>query len=392
MKMKKYIFPAILAVTVYFVSIYCQRFTILRQEGLGLFLLTPDFFRDLLFDAFPLSNLVGSFLVQFYSNFYIGAAIVSAMVVAEYFIAKALFRRFGIDMEVVNVVCACAVWIALARAANPSMGMAIIFCSLAVLAAVSLFFRKKVEKRTIPAGFDISAGILAIAAVSLYIFLSPFIKEGEKWSKIEFAAVQGEWKYLLRVANVKEAERDIQVVPFALLALNAQGRLADEVDKYPIMENFGLDFGEDVSYRRSLFDAVLYNALGCYNEAIHRTHQCGDFLPHCTSFRTLRMLVKENHALGDSLMVVKYCDILDRSLSHRDFVEYFRNHPCPQRTPNTPEESAAAPLIVTSDPMGIMLQMGKAGISNPMVMDRYYAYFKLREYFRTASGTTSVVE
>ena len=379
--MKKFVFPTLLVLAVFLITIYCQRFTILRQEGLGLFLLTPDFFRDLLFDAFPLSNLAGSFLVQFYSNFYVGAAIVSAIVVAEYFIAKGLFRRFGLDMEVLGVACACAAWIALARAANPSMGMAIIFCSLAVLAAVSLLFRKKVEKRTIPAGFDISAGTLAIAAVSLYIFLSPFIKEGEKWSKIEFAAVQGEWKYLLRVANVKEAERDIQVVPFALLALNAQGRLADEVDRYPIMENFGLDFGDEMSYRRSLFDAVLYNALGCYNEAIHRTHQCGDFLPHCTSFRTLRMLVKENHALGDSLMVVKYCDILDRSLSHREFVEYFRNNPCPQRTHNTPGESAVAPLIVTKDPMGIMLQMGKADISNPMVMDRYYAYYKVREFF-----------
>lgn len=379
--MKKFVFPTLLVLAVFLITIYCQRFTILRQEGLGLFLLTPDFFRDLLFDAFPLSNLAGSFLVQFYSNFYVGAAIVSAIVVAEYFIAKGLFRRFGLDMEVLGVVCACAAWIALARAANPSMGMAIIFCSLAAYAAVSLLFRKKVEKRTIPAGFDISAGTLAIAAVSLYIFLSPFIKEGEKWSKIEFAAVQGEWKYLLRVANVKEAERDIQVVPFALLALNAQGRLADEVDRYPIMENFGLDFGDEMSYRRSLFDAVLYNALGCYNEAIHRTHQCGDFLPHCTSFRTLRMLVKENHALGDSLMVVKYCDILDRSLSHREFVGYFRNNPCPQRTHNTPGESAVAPLIVTKDPMGIMLQMGKADISNPMVMDRYYAYYKVREFF-----------
>lgn len=379
--MKKFVFPTLLVLAVFLITIYCQRFTILRQEGLGLFLLTPDFFRDLLFDAFPLSNLAGSFLVQFYSNFYVGAAIVSAIVVAEYFIAKGLFRRFGLDMEVLGVACACAAWIALARAANPSMGMAIIFCSLAAYAAVSLLFRKKVEKRTIPAGFDISAGTLAIAAVSLYIFLSPFIKEGEKWSKIEFAAVQGEWKYLLRVANVKEAEKDIQVVPFALLALNAQGRLADEVDKYPIMENFGLDFGDEMSYRRSLFDAVLYNALGCYNEAIHRTHQCGDFLPHCTSFRTLRMLVKENHALGDSLMVVKYCDILDRSLSHREYVEYFRNNPCPQRTHNTPGESAVAPLIVTKDPMGIMLQMGKADISNPMVMDRYYAYYKVREFF-----------
>ena len=384
MKVKKFIFPTLLAATVFLVSIYCQRFTILRQEGLGLFLLTPDFFRDLLFDPFPLSNLVGSFLVQFYDNFYVGAAIIAAMVVTIYFIAKALTRRLELDIDALNVLLACAAWFFIARAANPSMGMAIIFCSSAALAVVSIvrrFFCRERKDRRLPTALDISAGIVVLLSVSAAIWKSPFVREGEKWSKIEFAAVQGEWQYLLRIANVKEAERDIQVVPFALLALNAQGRMADEVDKYPIMENFGLDFGDEMSYRRSLFDAVLYNALGCYNEAIHRTHQCGDFLPHCTSFRTLRMLIKENHALGDSLMVVKYCDILDRSLTHHEFVTYFRENPCAQRAHNTPAESAAAPLIVTSDPMGIMLQMGRADISNPMVMDRYYAYYKIREYF-----------
>ncbi len=383
MKMKKFIFPVLLAVTVFFVSICCQRFTILRQEGLGLFLLTPDFFRDLLFDPFPLSNLAGSFLVQYYDNFYVGAAVIAVMVLIIYFIAKAFFKKLGIDVETVAVICACTGWFFIARAANPSMGMAIIFCSTAALAVASIvrhFFRKE-KGRTLPRWIDTPAGIVVLCAVSVVIWKSPFIREGEKWSKIEFAAVQGEWKYLLRVASVKEAEKDIQVVPFALLALNAQGRMAEEMVKYPVMEKFGLDFGEEVSYRRSLFDAVLYSNLGCHNEAVHRIHQCGDFLPHCTSFRTLRMLIKENHALGDSLLVVKYCDILDRSLTHHEFVTYFRENPCPQRTHNTPAESAAAPLIVTSDPMGIMLQMGRADISNPMVMDRYYAYYKIREFF-----------
>lgn len=175
----------------------------------------------------------------------------------------------------------------------------------------------------------------------------------------------------------------MSVVPYALMALNAQGRLADEVGTYPLLENYGLDYGDEVSYKRALFDAVLYSNLGCHNEAIHRTHQCGDFLPHCTSFRTLRMLVKENYAVGDSLLVVKYCDILDRSTLHKSFTSYYREHPCAQREPNTSRESATTPLIITKYPMFTMLQMGNAGIDSGMAMERYYAYHKLKEYFDT---------
>lgn len=379
--MKKYIIPALLAVTVFVVTIYFQRFTILRQEGLGLFLNVPDFYRALLFDPFPLSNLIGSFLVQFYSNFFVGAAIVAALVLSEYIIIKAVTVRLGFDMELPALLGACVSWFFLSKASNPSMGVAIVLCSLAVLAAVCVLVRKITGSRSIADIKEYVGGVVIIVAAALTIIKAPSIKEGEKWSKIEFAAVQGEWNYLLKVATPSAAKKDIQVVPYALMALNAQGRLSSDFSKYPIAENFGMDFGDEVSYRRSLFDAVLYGALGCHNEAIHRTHQCGDFLPHCTSFRTLRMLVKENHALGDSLMVVKYCDILDRSLTHRKFTEYYRQHPCVRREPNTPEESANALLITTKYPMEQMMLLLNAGIDNPMIMDRYYTYYQVREYF-----------
>lgn len=379
--MKKYVMPLLIAATVFCVTLFCQRFTILRQEGLGLFLNTPDFYRDLLFDPFPLSNLIGSFLVQFYSNMYVGCAIVAFMVVLVFLLVRGILRRFGLKLDSVATLGAAVAWFFLARAANPSMGVAIILCTTAFYVLVCIILRRKEGRATLKAWLDIAAGIAVLIAASLTIALNPSNRDGEKWSRIEFAAEQGEWDYLLKVATPEEAKKDMSVVPYALLALNAQGRLADEIGTYPVMEHYGLDYGDEVSYKRALFDAVLYSNLGCHNEAIHRTHQCGDFLPHCTSFRTLRMLVKENYALGDSLMVVKYCDVLDRSTLHHEFTSYFRNNPCPQRVPNTSRESAVTPLIISKYPMDTMLQLGRAGINSGMAMERYYAYYKLKEYF-----------
>lgn len=379
--MKKYIMPLLIAVSVFCVTLFCQRFTILRQEGLGLFLNTPDFYRALLFDPFPLSNLIGSFLVQFYSNMYVGCAIVAAMVVLVFLLARGILRRVGLRCDAIATLCAGVAWFFIARAANPSMGVAIILCTTVAYAILCIVFSKKEGKPALNIWLDICLSVAVLAAASLTIALSPNNKDGEKWSKIEFAAEQGEWNYLLKVATPEEAKKDMSVVPYALLALNAQGRLADEIGSYPLLEHYGLDYGDEVSYKRALFDAVLYSNLGCHNEAIHRTHQCGDFLPHCTSFRTLRMLVKENYAVGDSLMVVKYCDVLDRSTLHHEFTSYFRQHPCSQRVPNSSRESAVTPLITSKYPMNTMLQLGRAGISSGMAMERYYAYYRLKEYF-----------
>ena len=382
--MKKYIIPALLAVTVFVVTIYFQRFTILRQEGLGLFLNVPDVYRAMLFDPFPLSNLIGSFLVQFYASIYAGAAIVASIVVIEYYVIEAVIERFGFDdMGIAAMAGACVSWFFLSKASNPSTGVAIILCSLAIYAVLSMVVRKKVVRLNSHTLIGISACIGLLVAASLTIIFNKSIREGEKWGKIEFAAVQGEWNYLLKVATPEEAYRDMRVVPYALMALNAQDRLATEMGKYPISDKFGLDYAGELNYGNCLFDAVLFSNLHCPNEAVHRIFQCGDFLPHGTSFRTLRMLVKENHAMGDSLMVVKYCDVLDHSLTHREFTRYYKNHPCRQRVPDSPEESAGAPLIVSSNPLKNMIQLINSDICFSMVLERYYAYYQLNEFLRT---------
>lgn len=373
----RYAVPAILAAAVALVTYYFQAFTLLRQEGLGLFLNTPDFYRTLASKPLPVSHIAGSFLVQFYSSIPAGVAIVTGMVICAYFIAGGIFSRFGLGHPVFPTICSCAAWWFISRAESPSTGVAIILISGAYLLILSCFRRFRTSSFTFRARNLIIPAIIILGTASAVAF-SKKIRENEKWSRIEFAAVQRNWDYLLKYATPQEARKDFEVTPWALLALNVQGRLEKEFTDYPISKEFGLDYGTGKSYRSSLFSSILYRELGVYNESVHHAHQSGDYLKHSTSFRTLRMLVQENYKLQDSLMVVKYCDILDRSTLHADFTRYFKEHPCPQRQPDSFGEKGSEPFIViTKDPMETLLQLGHAGLDSRMAMERYWCYHRI---------------
>jgi len=369
--------PTFLAAAVATVTYYCQAFTLLRQEGLGLFLNTPDFYRTLSFDPLPLSHLTGSFLVQFYSSIPAGTAIVTAMVVCIYFIALGIFSRIGIPHPLFPTLAASAAWWFISRADNPATGVAIILISGAFLLILLFFRRIHPSVRSIKFR-SIIIPVLIIIGTATSIILNPKVRETEKWSRIEFAAIQGSWDFLLKYATPEAADKDFEVTPWALLALNVQGKLQSDITKYPVSKEFGLDYGSGLSYRTFLFNSILYRELGVHNESIHNAHQSGNYLNHSTSFRTLRLLVQENYKLQDSLMVVKYCDILDRSTLHSEFTRWFKENPCPQRHADSFGENGSDPYIVlTKEPMETLLQLGRAGLDSRMAMERYFCYHRL---------------
>lgn len=373
----RYTAPVLLAAAVAAVTYRFQSFTLLRQEGLGLFLNTPDFYRELSFDPFPISHLIGSFLVQFYSSIKVGAAIVTAMVVCIYFIASGIFSRSGIRHPLFPSIASCISWWFLSRAENPATGVAILLLSGTFLLILLCFKRNGTSKKT-PGITQMIIPAIIIAATALSITFSIKVRANEKWSKIEFAAIQGNWNYLLKYAPPEEAVKDFEVTPWALLALNVQERLEKEFTDYPVTKEFGLDYGSGLSYRTFLFNSILYREMGIHNESVHNAHQSGNYLKHGTSFRTLRLLVQENYKLNDSLMVVKYCDILDRSTLHSEFTSWFREHPCRQRQSDSFGENGTEPFIVlTKDPMETLLQLGRAGFDSRMAMERYFCYHQI---------------
>lgn len=376
-KIIHYTVPVILAAAVAAVTYSCQAFTLLRQEGLGLFLNTPDFYRALTFDPFPISHLIGGFLVQFFGNIQTGTAIVTLMVICCHFIADGIFNRFGIGHPVFPTVFACASWWFISHAESPATGVAIILISGTYLLILLCFRRVRTSSFIFRFKSLILPAIVILGTASAVAF-NRYTRETEKWGRIEFSAIQGNWNYLLKYATPQESRKDLEVTPWALLALNVQGRLEKEFTDYPVSKEFGLDYGKSLSYRSSLFNSILYRELGVYNESVHKAHQSGDFLSHGTSFRTLRILVLENYKLQDSLMVVKYCDILDRSTLHSDFTRYFKENPCPQRQPESFGVNGAEPFaVITKDPMETLLILGRGGLDSRMAMERYWCYHRI---------------
>lgn len=65
---KRFPISLLLFAGVFCVSQLAQPYTLIQLENQGLFLLTPDWFREVLGGSRPLSELVGSFLVQFYED------------------------------------------------------------------------------------------------------------------------------------------------------------------------------------------------------------------------------------------------------------------------------------------------------------------------------------
>ncbi len=372
-----YLIPILLTAAVAIFTYYRQTFTLLRQEEIGLFLNTPDYYRTISMNPLPVSHIIGGFIVQFFGIHPLGTILFTTGISAAYLISLGIMKKIGAPLEVICTALACTVWWFTARASSPATGTAIILISALFLALMTLLKRGGTKKRV--RIWDTAAAAVLIAATTIMLSRDRDIKEVEKWSKIEFAAVHRNWDYLLKYATPSESLKDVEVVPWALLAHNVKGELKDEFGRWPVTEEFGLDYGTNLSYRSALFGAVLYRELGVWNESIHQTFQSGSYLPHCTSFRTLRMLIEENYAAGDSLMVVKYCDVLEKSTLHKNYIKHYREHPCVHRDSDRFIENGSAPHIVfTKNQMDTMLQLGRAGIESPMAMERYFFYYQLR--------------
>ena len=77
---KNTIIPLLLFAAVFCVSQFLQPYWLTMLANNGLFLLTPDWLGDVLHGPHPLSELVGSFLVQFYDIPVTGPLIVAAVI------------------------------------------------------------------------------------------------------------------------------------------------------------------------------------------------------------------------------------------------------------------------------------------------------------------------
>ena len=242
----------------------CQLFipyTLMQQESYALFLTTPDYLRETFSAPWPVSHLVGNFIVQFFHYPYAGPAIMALLVTLLFFLISLVGH-----------------------------GRARTLCALVFAAMVT-------------------GGGIVLAT-------SKPVRTLEARSAAEYYAEHHDWPRVLAVATPQATRRDRELLPYALLALTESGQLPQKMFLYPIRSDD--DFcPEGWQTRRGLtFGAILYECMGVTNEAIHRRYQAADALPHGTSFGTLRSLTRLYRLQGNALLAAKYHTILAHSTLH----------------------------------------------------------------------------
>lgn len=367
--MKKQLIPIALSAAVFAVSFFFQRRTLSEEEFNGLFLFSRDYFMETLTSPLPVSRLVSDFLLQLFYYPPVGAAVEALLICGIFILLRRLTAFSGTSIPATAI--ACTVWYFMAFKATPAIAVTSLIVSAALCVLVLPFIkgRKKENK------LSIAASLIIIFVFGISIPCNGKVKENEEWAGIEYAARKHDWQMLLDIANPDRASVDRDMIPYALLALNATGRLQDGMTEYPVRSTQDLDMAGQTSRKAYYFNSILYEMLDVPNEAIHCTFQAACTLPHGTGNGMLRQLIKFNIMRGDAEMVKKYSSVLSRSpMNRRLALQALRI--AEELESRTDVDSSFLAPVMARDPFLSLLRTGAAGNDSRFLKDRVSAYLE----------------
>lgn len=390
--MRKYITPIILGAAVFCVSLFFQKFTLTVQENTSLFLLAPDYLREIFNAPLPLSHLLGNFLAQFYRFSIYGPAITAVEIVLIYLLARYIRHPKGPFTEIQAVAATCVAWFFTARADDPAFPAAILLFAAAAWLLSMIIFKKK--QRAEGKWWHTGVSFLLIAAVAVMVITDKDIKRTEITAEIEQCAIGGDWSRVAELASPEFTKDDPETLPYALLALSELNQLSDKVQNYRNVSPESMEGDKASSYRGYLAGAILYDELGSHNEAVHRIYQASDALPHGSSLLMLRMLVRHYYEAGDYTLMRKYCEVLSRSTLHGQYVSHYLQ--LAEGKEDVPADSPgkrAEAKIMTHDHATNLLQLEAEGIHSDIMTERFLCSLLLSgniEAFRKAMGIMGI--
>lgn len=364
--------PFVLFVLSFLTGLLFLNSTFIHQGQFGLFLMTPDYFRQAFIEPFPLSYILSSFLVQYYDIPAAGALLTAAMTLAVYLLVNGIIGHFGVDFKLSGVLISCLFFVFSALAPTPQYAVAALLVLL-VLRLLSVLGKPKTSIVLPPLNI-LSTCIIAGACV--FVALNPGVRQTEIHSKMEVYARQHQWDRILKAAKPDVTQKDRSVLPYAMLALNAKGQLVSGMDAYPVRGPEDLDMDGVISREAYWFSSILYECLGSSNEAIHCVFQASSFLPQGMSHISLYQLIRFNIENGNYTLVRKYARILMCSPRHRAVARKIIDiYGSLQDRPQTENKATAG--MITKSPQYNLAEIYKAGIASSLVAERLAAYMKL---------------
>ena len=370
---KSILIPLLLFVAVFCVSQFVQPYSLIQLENQGLFLLAPDWFREVMAGRHPLTELVGSFLVQFYDIPVVGALITAAVIVLIYWAVDRILGRFRLPFHrLVALVAALLCWVFTAGLDSNLPVVQIML--IAVLAGLlSSFIRRREEKPAHRWELPVAAALVLIAAA--YVATDSGIRDAERLPKVQVNARRLRWDKVLEAATPEASASDPRLMPFAFLALGETGGLGDRLFKYPVSGPEDFDMEGDNSLTGCLYNSLLAESLGVPNEAIHHIFQYSCHLPHGMSHLSLYQLIRYNAVKGDFTMVRKYAGILGRNPKNRVAARgILRRYASSADVKDTLGHSSASARMVTNNPQYNLAQMSLLGLSSVVSVNRFLCY------------------
>lgn len=365
--------PAALFLTVFCISQFLQPYSLTQMQNTGLFLLTPDWFKEVLTGPHPVSETLASFLVQFYDIPVVGALIVAAVITLTYLAADTVLRRCRLPFHrIVSLLGALALWFFTSHHTSNRIAVMVMLIA-AGLALVSLIARKKEERPA--ARWEFPAALVLTLAVAALIGTDARTVRQERLAKVEVNARLHRWDKVLEVATPDNSAKDPRLMPYAFLALGEKGTLGDNIFKYPITspDDFGME-GENTIVA-NLFNSLLNECLHVPNEAIHQMFQFSAHLPHGMSHLSLYQLIKYNIESGNYTLARKYAEILKHNpKSHSAAQKVLRTYAGAVDAADTTGHSSAKALVMTKDAQINLAQMNTLGMSTPHSVNRFLCY------------------
>ena len=370
---KSLLIPLLLFMAVFCVSQFVQPYSLIQLENQGLFLLTPDWLREVIAGPHPLAESVGSFLVQFYDIPIVGALIAAAVIVLIYWGVDRVLGRLRLPFHrLVALVAALICWIL--TAGRDSNLVVVQIMLIAVMAGLlSSFIRRREEKPARLWEFPAAAVLVLVAAA--VVATDTGIRESERLAKVQVNARRLRWDRVLEAATPEASASDPRLMPFAFLALGETGGLGDRLFKYPVSGPEDFDMEGDNSLTGCLFSSLMAESLGVPNEAIHHIFQYSCHLPHGMSHLSLYQLIRYNAVKGDFTMVRKYAGILGRNpKNHVAALRILSRYASSSDVTDTLGHSSASARMVTNNPQYNLAQMSILGLGSGISVNRFLCY------------------
>ncbi len=365
--------PAALFLAVFCVGEFLQPYSLIRMENRGLFLLTPDWLREVLSGSHPISEPLASLLVQFYDLPLAGALITAAIITLTCLALSFGLKRTGVPLpRLIALAAVLGVWFFTAQLQSNLLPVMILLIAAAA-ALLSLVLKKKEEK---PAPrWELPAAIILTLCAAVLIGIHPRTVMQERLAKAQVNTRLHRWDKVLEAASPAHAAADPQLMPYAFLALGETGTLGDRLFQYPISgpDDFGME--GDNSPEACLFNSLLSECLHLPNEAIHQIFQYSAHLPHGMSHLSLYQLIKYNIEKGDYTLARKYAHILGRNPKGRRAARaVLKAYASTPDVADTAGHSSAYASVLTKDPVLNLALMEEEGLGTALSANRILCY------------------